>query len=186
MGGITGRVAKLLFQKIGEQKGTARHSVSISFLQIYSERIYDLLNSSSLNNRALSFGQGVEGLRLRWNKDEQFTVENLFLFDCGNENDLLKHVVTGLKNRITASHKLNLQSSRSHSILSIKVETVDGSATRNSRIDLVDLAGSERIGLTKTEGRQAKESIDINKSLFTLRQVINILSENSGSTKRKE
>lgn len=84
VGGITGRVAKLLFQKIGEQKGAARHSVSISFLQIYSERIYDLLNSSSLNNRALSFGQGVEGLRLRWNKDEQFTVENLFLFDCGN------------------------------------------------------------------------------------------------------
>ena len=61
---------------------------------------------------------------------------------------------------------------------------MEGSATRNSRIDLVDLAGSERIGLTKTEGRQAKESIDINKSLFTLRQVINILSENSGN-KRK-
>lgn len=82
----------------------------------------------------------------------------------------------GLKNRISATHKLNLQSSRSHSILSIKVEGSEGNSTQQSRIDLVDLAGSERIGLTKTEGRLAKESIDINKSLFTLRQVINVLS----------
>jgi hypothetical protein len=77
-----------------------------------------------------------------------------------------------------------LQSSRSHSILSIRVEGVEGTASRFSRIDLVDLAGSERLSLTKTEGRQAKESIDINKSLFTLRQVINVLSE--GGARKKE
>ena len=74
VGGITGRVAKYLFKKISEYKGNTRHSITISFLQIYSEKIYDLLNGSSLNNRVLNFGQAVEGLRLRWNKDEQFTV----------------------------------------------------------------------------------------------------------------
>lgn len=51
---------------------------------------------------------------------------------------------------------------------------------------MVDLAGSERIGQTGTEGKQAKESIDINKSLFTLRQVITILAESSkGKNKEK-
>jgi hypothetical protein len=176
VGGFTGRIAKQLFRRIADQKATCRYSVSLSFLQIYSEKIYDLLNPASLSNRTLNLGQGVEGLRLRWNKDEQFTVENLFLFECKDEAELTKYVVLGLKNRISAAHKLNLQSSRSHSILSLKVEAVEGKATRHSRIDLVDLAGSERIGLTKAEGRVAKESIDINKSLFTLRQVITVLS----------
>jgi len=96
----------------------------MSYLQIYSERIYDLMNPASLNNRTLNLGQGVEGLRLRWNKDEQFTVENLFVFECRDEYELLRYVSTGLKNRISAAHKLNLQSSRSHSILSIRIEGI--------------------------------------------------------------
>jgi kinesin family protein 4/21/27 len=86
----------------------------------------------------------------------------------------------GVKNRISAAHKLNLQSSRSHSILTIRIDSFDHFNQGNvlsSKIELVDLAGSERIGLTGTEGKQAKESIDINKSLFTLRQVITVLSE---------
>jgi hypothetical protein len=42
----------------------------MSFLQIYSEKIYDLLNPASLNNRTLSMNApNIEGLRLRWNKD---------------------------------------------------------------------------------------------------------------------
>ena len=82
------------------------------------------MNPASLNNRTLNLGQGVEGLRLRWNKDEQFTVENLFVFECRDEYELLRYVSTGLKNRISAAHKLNLQSSRSHSILSIRIEGI--------------------------------------------------------------
>jgi hypothetical protein len=50
----------------------------------------------------------------------------------------------------------------------------------------VDLAGSERLSMTGTEGKLAKESIDINKSLFTLRQVINILSENANPKLKRE
>lgn len=100
----------------------------------------------------------------------------------------MKHFSAGLKNRINASHKLNVQSSRSHSILTIRIDSFDHFNQGNilsSKIELVDLAGSERIGLTGTQGVQAKESIDINKSLFTLRQVITILSE-SGKVKGKE
>jgi hypothetical protein len=92
----------------------------------------------------------------------------------------------GLSNRINSCHKLNMTSSRSHSILSLRVESIDHknpSSVLSSRIELVDLAGSERIGLTGTEGKLAKESIDINKSLFTLRQVISVLSEGRKNSK---
>lgn len=68
-GGITGRLIRSLFKRIAERKSQTKYSVSVSFLQIYSEKIYDLLNPSSLNNRSLSFTQTIEGLRLRWNKD---------------------------------------------------------------------------------------------------------------------
>jgi kinesin family protein 4/21/27 len=101
----------------------------------------------------------------------------------------LKYFTAGLKNRINATHKLNVQSSRSHSILSIRIESFelnDPTHLRTSRIELVDLAGSERLSMTGTEGKLAKESIDINKSLFTLRQVINILSENANPKLKRE
>lgn len=51
-------------------KGVRSYTISVSFLQIYSEKIYDLLNSSSLNNRTLNMtGTQTDGLRLRWSKD---------------------------------------------------------------------------------------------------------------------
>lgn len=76
-----------------------------------------------------------------------------------------------MKNRITAAHKLNMTSSRSHTIFTITVHSYshNGALETSSKLQLVDLAGSERIALTGTEGKMAKESIDINKSLFTLR-----------------
>ena len=100
----------------------------------------------------------------------------------------MKYFQYGLKNRINSAHKLNVQSSRSHSILTIKIESFNHSNPSHilcSKIELVDLAGSERIGQTGTEGKSAKESIDINKSLFTLRQVISILAD-ANKNKGKE
>ena len=101
----------------------------------------------------------------------------------------MKHFWTGTKNRISAAHKLNVQSSRSHTIFTVRIESFDNanpSYVRHSRLELVDLAGSERLSQTGTEGRLAKESIDINKSLFTLRQVINILAEKNNPKLKKE
>jgi len=81
-----------------------------------------------------------------------------------------------------ASHNLNHQSSRSHAIFCLKVDLIDNSQVDNivsSKLQLVDLAGSERSSLTGNTGLAAKEAIDINKSLFTLRQVITTLAESS-------
>lgn len=96
---------------------------------------------------------------MRWNKDEQFTVENLFVYECQDSQELLQHVRVGLSNRVNGSHRLNISSSRSHTILTIRVkcfEKEDPSFVYSSRIELVDLAGSERTALTGSEGRLAK------------------------------
>lgn len=65
----------------------------------------------------------------------------------------MKFFLYGLKNRISSSHRLNMQSSRSHSILTIRIESFDNEdpgIVLASKIELVDLAGSERIGMTGT------------------------------------
>ena len=76
----------------------------------------------------------------------------------------------GIKNKVVAAHSMNSQSSRSHTMLSLTVEQIDVKNPDNiitAKLQMVDLAGSERQAFT---GNQAnKESIDINKSLFTLR-----------------
>lgn len=170
--GIIPRAVNELFTKVGERSSERTYSVFVSYLQIYNERIYDLLNPASAE----------PGLRLRWTKHDQFAVENLFVFECRTAEDLLRHFQRGLRQRVTAAHKLNASSSRSHAILEVRVESFDNrnpSAVLTSKLSLVDLAGSERVGLTGTEGKQAKESIEINKSLFTLRHVINTLAEQS-------
>lgn len=76
--GITQRAVRELFQQIQHKKNKhGKHiSVYVSYLQIYSEKIFDLLNLSNLNPR-----KDTKGLRLRWNKKNQFLVENLFIFE---------------------------------------------------------------------------------------------------------
>lgn len=146
-------------------------------MQIYSEKVFDLLNLSNLNPK-----KDTKGLRLRWNKKDQFVVENLFIYECQTEEEVMDLFHFGIKNKVVASHNLNHASSRSHAIFTITCESVDPSNIDNvivSKLQLVDLAGSERIALTGTKGIAAKESIDINKSLFVLRKVIMGLSDAS-------
>ncbi len=85
-----------------------------------------------------------------------------------------------MQNKIMASHKLNASSSRSHCLLTLYIDSSPlASPTEliSSRLTLVDLAGSER-GATvgASEGKLRDESVAINKSLFTLRQVITCLA----------
>lgn len=175
--GITQRSVRELFQQVKHKKEKhGKHiSVYVSFLQIYSEKVFDLLNLSNLSPK-----KDTKGLRIRWNKKDQFLVENLFVFECVTEEEVMDLFHFGLKNKIVASHNLNHASSRSHAIFTVTCECVDPSNEENvivSKLQLVDLAGSERISLTGTKGLAAKESIDINKSLFVLRKVIMGLSD---------
>jgi len=110
-------------------------------------------------------------------------VENLYVFECPNAEDALDLFRLGSKNRVLAAHNLNDMSSRSHTIFGLTIESQDiahQEMVTVSKLQLVDLAGSEKQGLTGTAGQQAKESIDINKSLLVLRKVITALTEQKG------
>ena len=109
-------------------------------------------------------------------------MENLFVFRCNDAQHAIELYNKGIKNKVVASHNLNHASSRSHAIFTLTIEIIDNSAVDNviiSKLQLVDLAGSERTSQTGASGLAAKEAIDINKSLFTLRQVITSLAEGS-------
>lgn len=138
--------------------------------------MYDLLNLRKDPNP----------LRIRWNKKDQFNVENLFVFECQEYEQVMELFHKGIKNKIVASHLLNHASSRSHAIFTVTLEIIDHSNVENvitSKLQLVDLAGSERTSMTGNQGLHVKESIDINRSLFTLRKVISGLADNMGSQK---
>jgi hypothetical protein len=122
----------------------------------------------------------LKSLKLKWIDYDSYEVENLFTFQIDNDDEAMELFYEGVRNKTMASHKLNKASSRSHTIFSIIIERID---TENpddvikSKLQLVDLAGSERLSFVSNNKQLNKECIEINKSLFTLRQVITSLSD---------
>ena len=185
--GVSIRAIKDIFEQAKRQTAGRTKNIKIycSFLQIYNEKIFDLLNMANLPIKGNA--NAMTGLKMRWNKTEQFVVENLFVFECFTAEDALKLFNTGIKNRVVAAHNMNNASSRSHCIFTLSVEQSNSDDFNNviySKLQLVDLAGSERAGMTGNTGIAYKESIDINKSLMTLRKVINGLSDKRASSKK--
>jgi kinesin family protein 4/21/27 len=168
--GLIPRITRSLFEKLKELKNkNIEYTVYCTYVQLYKENIYDLLNPASLKG---------PGLKLRWNKAEEFYLENVFMHPCFTHSEVLSLYNSGVKNKVLASHNANAASSRSHCILSLNIEGIDNETGTilNSKLQLVDLAGSEKVSQTGNEGPALKESIDINKALFTLRQVISTLA----------
>ena len=84
-------------------------------------------------------------LKMRWNKYQQFIVENLFEGQCRSEEEALQWWRQGQRSKIIDSHTMNNQSSRSHCILTLKVKCIeleDPSNYIESKLEIVDLAGS--------------------------------------------
>lgn len=102
--------------------------------------------------------------------------------ECTSIQDLVAVLHEGIKNRHSGSHELNKDSSRSHSILTVYLISETENKEDNhvfkkyGKISFVDLAGSERLKESQSEGIMAKETGQINKSLFTLGKVISMLS----------
>jgi len=150
--GITIRSIREAFAAADQLKKDKRVNIYCSFLQIYNEKVFDLLNTSQFKK-----GDSIkqQGLRIRWSQKEQFTVENLFVFQCNSAEHALQLFNKGIKNKVVASHNLNHASSRSHAIFTLTFEIIDNSAVDNvvvSKLQLVDLAGSERSSLTGNTG----------------------------------
>jgi hypothetical protein len=195
--GLIPRICQDLF---GQQKNHAgidqknckiNYRVEISYMEIYSEKIYDLLgvNRDSYHDKSNAlpvrqhpeYGPYVEGLK-------QILVEDYKTID--------KLIKNGNKYRTTASTNMNDRSSRSHAVLTIyftqfiEEDGFDIPREIGSKINLVDLAGSEKILASGVSGIQLEEAIQINKSLTTLSRVIHALAEQSQknivSTKKKK
>jgi kinesin family protein 12 len=160
--GIIPKSIKVLFNLI--QANKHQYIIKASFIEIYNEKINDLLNPKN-----------SDSLKIRWNKNQGHFVEGLIIVDCQDPNDLVEVLTEGINNRKVGSHYLNSDSSRSHSILTINI--ICKEKNRFSMLNFVDLAGSERLKDSKAQGEMIKDTGNINKSLLTLGKVISILAD---------
>ncbi|KAI3641021.1 hypothetical protein MIR68_001899 [Amoeboaphelidium protococcarum] len=169
--GLIPRSLFYMFEYMDQLDTEEEFTIKASYLEIYNEHVQDLLNPSAAS------------LPVRYNKENGFFVENLFEVECDVLDDCMAVLEEGLRNRKVGSHKLNERSSRSHSMLTliIQSETVDPDDGRFIRkigkINFVDLAGSERVKESKATGQMFNESLSINKSLLCLGNCISALAE---------
>mmetsp|Transcript_27304 Transcript_27304/g.49100 ORF Transcript_27304/g.49100 Transcript_27304/m.49100 type:complete len:735 (-) Transcript_27304:187-2391(-) len=172
--GIIPRAFEQIFYGV-EQHPTAQFLIRVAFLEIYNEEIHDLL-SKDRNNK----------LELKENPDSGVYVKDLNTFVVKTIEEMQKTMTAGLKNRHTGETLMNRDSSRSHSIFIITVETGETDAAgiahyRVGKLNLVDLAGSERQSKTGATGDRFKEATNINKSLLILGNVISSLVDGVSS-----
>lgn len=176
--GLIARTCEYLADRANQLPPGARCHFRASFLEIYNDQAYDLLNPSA--------GPLCE----RWNDTQGHFVENLFVVNCETLEDLTTVVGEGVRNRRVGSHAKNLDSSRSHAIFSIELD-IDGTditPARRGKVALVDLAGSERLKGTKSDERGAqmlREAGHVNRSLFVLGKVIAALAKSERDSFRK-
>ncbi|XP_051232404.1 kinesin-like protein KIF1A isoform X27 [Dicentrarchus labrax] len=181
--GIIPLMCEDLFTKINyNADNSMSYSVEVSYMEIYCERVRDLLNPKNKGN-----------LRVREHPLMGPYVEDLSKLAVTSYNDIQDLMDSGNKARTVAATNMNETSSRSHAVFNIiftqkrhDAET-DNTSEKVSKISLVDLAGSERADSTGAKGTRLKEGANINKSLTTLGKVISALAEvDSGSNKNKK
>ncbi|EFP82773.2 uncharacterized protein PGTG_08969 [Puccinia graminis f. sp. tritici CRL 75-36-700-3] len=184
--GIIPLTCSALFDRIQEKKLTdpaVCYTVEVSFMEIYNERVRDLLNPKNKGN-----------LRVREHPSLGPYVEDLSKLAVQSYSDVETLMDEGNKARTVAATNMNETSSRSHSVFTLlltqrrKDATTGMEGEKVSRISLVDLAGSERANSTGATGVRLKEGAQINKSLTTLGKVISALATagSSGPGKKKK
>ncbi|NXE28867.1 KIF9 protein, partial [Ardeotis kori] len=155
-------------------------SIQISYLEIYNETLFDLLSTVP--------GDGTGDVQLAVvDCPLGVYVKGLSIHSVSHEEDALNLFFEARKNNhyalsdLIAEHTLNKNSSRSHCIFTIYIEShfrvFSDVKCVNSKINLIDLAGSERLSKTGSEGQVLKEATYINKSLLFLEQIIIALAD---------
>lgn len=164
--GIIPQMCEDLFRRIVElrESNGVQSTVEVSYMEIYCERVRDLLNPKNKNNN----------LKVREHPIMGPYVEDLSKLVVKEYADIDRLIDEGNKARTVAATNMNETSSRSHAVFTIiftqkryDVQT-DLNTECVSKISLVDLAGSERANSTGAQGTRLKEGANINKSLTTL------------------
>uniref|UniRef100_A0A8C1FYW9 plus-end-directed kinesin ATPase n=1 Tax=Cyprinus carpio carpio TaxID=630221 RepID=A0A8C1FYW9_CYPCA len=179
--GIIPLLCEDLFTKINGKNTDNNMSYSVSYMEIYCERVRDLLNPKNKGN-----------LRVREHPLLGPYVEDLSKLAVTSYNDIQDLMDSGNKARTVAATNMNETSSRSHAVFNIIFtqkrydSETDNTSEKVSKISLVDLAGSERADSTGAKGTRLKEGANINKSLTTLGKVISALAEVVSNKKKKK
>ena len=160
--------------------------VRMSFVEIYNNTFRDLLEGCTLSKRARKrYVTDDERIRAKIDIRES-SAKGVYLTGSPTLRSPVKNIAEvlglinfGLKARAVGCTNLNEHSSRSHSILTLYVESREGSdgCVCMGKMHLVDLAGSERVSLSGAEGTTLRETKNINLSLAMLGNVLSALSK---------
>lgn len=169
--GVVPRIVSQIFNMIEQSSSDIEYMVKVSYMEIYMERIKDLLFPQNDNlpiHEDKGRGVYVKGLT------EKYVSSIQEVFSIMKQGDKIKSI---------ASTNMNLESSRSHSIFMIVVsqKNVVTGSQKTGQLFLVDLAGSEKVNKTGASGQTLEEAKKINKSLSALGMVINALTDGKSS-----
>ncbi|XVF61441.1 hypothetical protein PTKIN_Ptkin08bG0129700 [Pterospermum kingtungense] len=158
-----------IFDLIESDKSSDKFDVTCSYLEVYNEVIYDLLEKSS------------GSLELREDPEQGIIVAGLRRIKVHSADKILELLNLGNSRRKTESTEANATSSRSHAVLEITVRRKQSKKYKNQvmrgKLALVDLAGSERASETNNEGQKLRDGANINRSLLALANCINALGK---------
>ncbi|XP_069361242.1 kinesin-like protein KIF13A isoform X4 [Maniola hyperantus] len=182
--GIIPRLCDALFERIARQQSppALTYKVEVSYMEIYNERVHDLLDPETTRR----------SLRVREHAVLGPYVDGLSQLAVSSFLDIDNLMTEGNKSRTVAATNMNSESSRSHAVFSVVLtQTLTDVATgvtgeKAARLSLVDLAGSERAVKTGAVGDRLKEGSNINKSLTTLGLVISKLADQSSGKNNKD
>lgn len=165
--GVIPRIVEQIFTSILSSPGTIEYTVRVSYMEIYMERIRDLLAPHNDN------------LPVHEEKNRGVYVKGLLEIYVSSVQEVYEVMRRGGASRAVASTNMNAESSRSHSIFVITVtqKNVETGSAKSGQLFLVDLAGSEKVGKTGASGQTLEEAKKINKSLSALGMVINNLTD---------
>ncbi|KAJ3324447.1 hypothetical protein HDV06_006858 [Boothiomyces sp. JEL0866] len=171
MKGLTPRIVEKIFKTIVDSSSDLEFTVKVSYMEIYMEKIKDLLNPVNDN------------LPVHEDKSKGVYVKGLLEIFVGSVDDVYEAMRRGQTARVVANTNMNAESSRSHSIfvLQITQKNLQTGSVKTGRLSLVDLAGSEKVGKTGATGQTLEEAKKINKSLSALGMVINALTDGKSS-----
>ncbi|BGP16792.1 hypothetical protein JCM10213v2_004796 [Rhodosporidiobolus nylandii] len=171
MKGIIPRITEHIFAAIMASPPNLEYLVKVSYMEIYMERIRDLLAPENDN------------LPVHEDKQRGVYVKNLSEYYVSNSAEVYEIMRQGGNSRAVSSTQMNAESSRSHSIFVITVQArnTETGTQKTGSLFLVDLAGSEKIGKTGATGQTLEEAKKINKSLSALGMVINALTDGKSS-----
>lgn len=180
--GIIPMICQDMFKRIDmmQQDKNLRCTVEVSYLEIYNERVRDLLNPATKGN-----------LKVREHPSTGPYVEDLAKLVVGSFQEIEHLMDEGNKARTVAATNMNETSSRSHAVFTLMLTQkrfdpeTKMEMEKAAKISLVDLAGSERATSTGATGARLKEGAEINRSLSTLGRVIAALADLSTGKKKK-